>query len=285
MVTPAPFTRGKIAWSSVASPFDLVDRDDLSDDELDFLAAQGATRDLPLAELRDRWGRLRQRLAGVQQEEVLWTDAEATVTALQVYPPPGGRAQVRYRQDHTKSGEGSLKLFGIGYGAGAAARIGSQLSFTATEAPLELVLHVRTSGARYRDARRNATLTRVDFSAAADGMDFEIRVASGPPPDTTRGAGGMPWRLEKALRLANARGSEPVEFTYPEVERRATWNVGVAVPSIAAAAGLELEARMTCESTSAYDVTFELPNGRNYGFYAPPGEDVMVPYCAVLDGP
>jgi hypothetical protein len=283
MVTPAPSTHGRVAWSPVASPFDLVDREELGDDELDFLAARTATRDVSLAGLRDRWSRLRQRLSGLSQEEVLWTDAEATVTALRIYPPPGGRAQIRYRQGQTSTGEGSLKLFGVGFGGGVAARLGTQLSFTATEAPLELVLHVRTNGARYRDARRGATLTRVDFSAGGDAMDFEIRVASGAPPDTTGGASGMPWMLEKALRLADARGSEPVEFTYPEVERKATWSVGVAVPAIAAAAGLELEARMTCESTTAYDVTFELPNGRDYGFYAPPGENVMVPYCAVLD--
>lgn len=284
MVPPATSRHGRISWSPVASPFDLVDREDLSDDELDFLAARGATRDLSLAGLRDRWMRLRQRLSGLRREEILWTDAEATVTALRVDPPPGGRAQVRYRQDRTTAGEGSLKLFGIGFGGGVTARLGSQLSFTATEAPLELVLHVRTNGARYRDPRGNATLTRVDFSADAGGMDFEIRVAPGPPPDTTS-PGGMPWTLEKTLRLAHALGSEPVEFTYPDVERKAAWNVGVAVPSIATAAGLELEARMTCESTNAYDVTFELPNGRDYGFYAPAGENVMVPYCVVLDEP
>jgi hypothetical protein len=261
------------------SAFELAERDEVTDEELDFLAVRAATRGELLDGLRGRWERVRNRLSGLREEEVLWTDEPAAVTALRVFPPPGGSVSISYRQDQTVSGEGSLKLFGVGFGGGVTAHIGSALGFTVDDVPLELVLHVRARGKRYRDDKRNASVTRVDFLPHDGGMDFEIRTISTPAPDL---AGGTLWTLEKRLLLARSSGAEPVEFTYPEKARTASWNAGVAVPSIAAAAGLELEARMTCESTSAYEVTFRLAHGKDYGFYAPPGEQVMVPYCAEL---
>jgi hypothetical protein len=276
-------TRGRVPIAAIPSAFDLAERDDVADEELAFLAAGATTRGMSLGGLRERWTRVRGRLSGLREEEVLWSDEPAAVAALRVFPPAGGSVAISYRQDQTMSGDASLKLFGVGFGGGVTAQIGSALAFTVDDAPLELVLHVRASGRRYRDERRNLSLTRVDFLPGDGGMDFEIRKISSPPPDPV--AGGALWTLEKRLLLARSSGSEPVEFTYPEVARTASWNAGVAVPSIAAAAGLELDARITCESTSAYEVTFRLAHGKDYGFYAPPGEQVMVPYCGELAGP
>jgi hypothetical protein len=276
-------TRGRIPASPIPSGFELAEREAVTDEDLAFVPPAATDRGVSLDDLRERWSRVRNRLSGLRETEVLWANESAAVTALRVFPPPGGSVSITYRQDQTLSGEGSLKLFGVGFGRGMTARVGSALAFTVDDAPLELVLHVRATGRRYADERRNLSVTRVDFLPDDGGVDFEIRRISSPPPNVL--ASGPLWTLEKRLLLARSSGSEPVEFTYPEVARTASWNAGVAVPSIAAAAGLELEARISCESSRAYDVTFKLAHGKDYGFYAPSGEQVMVPYCRELSVP
>jgi hypothetical protein len=261
--------------------FDLVARgEDVGEEELAVLREGEVARGVSLDGLRERWARIRDRLAGLRSEEVLCTDAEATISVFLLAPPPGGRASISYRQERAAGHDAGLKLFGVGFGAGGTVTLGSALDFTADEQPLELLLHVRATATRYVDSRRDQSLVRADISALDGAVDYEIRVIDD--------SGGMPgfdpgdplrWQLEKRVLLAESRGSEPVTFTYPEVARRASWNAGLAIPAIASAAGLELDVRMSCESTEAYGVEFELQHGHDYAFYAPAGESVIVPYC------
>src|SRR5881396_353997 len=97
--------RGAVGWEIHPGAFDLMNipEEQLDNQKLRFLQESDATRGLPggpgagggthpPARLIERWRRLRNRLQGFTESEVLCRDEPATISLLRLYRPPGGWA-------------------------------------------------------------------------------------------------------------------------------------------------------------------------------------------------
>jgi hypothetical protein len=65
------------------------------------------------------------------------------------------------------------------------------------------------------------------------------------------------------------------------VGERAKWEVAIGAPTLAPLGGT-LGLTMQADRTDEVTVTFELPYGKDYVFYAAAGDAPLVPYCAVV---
>lgn len=272
-----------LSWSSVPGVFELLERGELDDERPDFervplpTATRAISEQLSPSEAAGRWRALLDRLRGYTRDEVLLSREPVWVPLVDLQVPPGGASTFSYARKREVGGGLELKVLGVGFGSAAAVTFGDSLTLPANEAAKSLRVRMLLTATRYV-SKSKGTLVRVDAELPESGPEHQVvDLLEQPAADLSD---PLLWRVIRREHLSESADSGKVTWSY-SVGEQAKWDVGLGAPALAPVGGtlgLTLEANRADEVT----VTFEMPYGRDYVFYAAAGEAPLVPYCAVV---
>jgi hypothetical protein len=272
-----------LSLTAVPGVLELLEQGELDDEHPDFdrvplpPATRGLSEQLSPGEAGDRWRALLDRLRGYERDEVLLAKEPVWVPLVELQVPPGGASTFTYARKREASSGLELKVLGVGFGSATAVSFGDSLTLPAKERAKSLRIRMLLTATRYV-SKNKGTLVRVDAELPDSGPEHQV-VDLDEQLDADL-SDPLLWRIIRREHLSESTDSGSMTWSY-SVGERAKWDVAIGAPTLAPLGGT-LGLTMQADRTDEVTVTFELPYGKDYVFYAAAGDAPLVPYCAVV---
>lgn len=267
-------------WSTQPGAFELLERGELDEERPEFgriaipQTSRARTEPNPVV-AQTRWRALLSRLRGYTKDAVLVQDETVWIPVFEVQAPPGGSASLTYSRSSARTSDLKLSILGSGFGSAVSFTLKESLSLPATDTGKSVSVRMLLTATRYVSPA-GGSLVSVDVRVPAEGSDQ--RVVDLPPAHLPDLSDVLRWRVVRRELLSGASDSGNVTWTY-SAGSQAKWEArlgGAVLGPLGGEVGVGLEA----ESADDVSVSFEMPYGHDYVFYARAGEVPIVPYCA-----
>ena len=279
----SPIGLESLSWTPVPGVLELLEEGELDDDRPEFerlplpSATRGLSEQLSPGETGGRWRALLDRLRGYTRDQVLLSREAVWVPLVDLQVPPGGASTLSYVRERGATRGLELKILGAGFGSAAAVTFSDSLTLPANKTAKSLRARMLLTATRYV-SKTKGTLVRIDAELPESGPEHQV-VDLAEPPEADL-SDPLRWRVIRREHLSESEDSGNLKWSY-SVGERAKWEAMIGAPTLAPLGGqlgLSLEADQADEVT----VTFEMPYGSDYVFYAAAGEAPLVPYCTVV---
>lgn len=273
--------RGLITAKAMPGVLELLKGDELDGDQpqLAALAPSAVSRGRGLDELKRRWRAILSSLSGYKAADVLLSAEPIWIPIIELYVPPGGKSTLKYQRTSSKKAEAELKIFGIGFGSGAAITFSESLKFDAAQTGKSLQVMMSVSAMRYTHPTKKS-LIRVDVKSPRDTVEY--KVVDLPPANDIVDVDNLDpldWEVIRRLNLSSSSDRGSYTWQYQTGES-SNWKVSIGL-DVLKSIGLDPKLDLELEQAREFEVTFEMPYGHDYVFYGRTGELPLVPFCAL----
>lgn len=210
--------------------------------------------------------------------EVVLDRVEVWLPLVDLHAPPNARATFEY--DETAIGEGGaeISLLNSTFGKSGKVSLSRTFKLDAEQAGKQLRLKMLASVVQYRASDGGELFNRLDIESASNPLQYEVEDVYTPAGLTSGGADPQRWDLVERVNLSASHDIGRYVWSY-KTSGALAWSVGLDLKAkevpILRDTGFKLTLR--CERSETFKTTFELPYGRDYGFYRPLGERPPVP--------
>jgi hypothetical protein len=224
-------------------------------------------------------------LQGFRRKETIYKDERVYFPFIELWAPPGGKAQFQYELTTDDSLAAEINLFSFsGFGGSSKRKITESIKMNTEGNGRLFSLGVLLTVMRYQhkdDITRS--FDKIDVRGIQDGFDFKIHDLSPQnfilPQQEINESLLVPDEYSNIRFFRLAHSNQKMSDTYsPSTEESTDWSFNLSMPLLKQ--GIKMG--ISTKNSKAMKASFDCPTGYDYAFFTRFGESQPVPYCARL---
>jgi hypothetical protein len=269
-----------IAWTHTPSIFDLVEKEEVTDDQPAFnqLHLQTLTRGLNETKIASRWKTFLEKIKGYKEKEIIVDKHPVWIPLIELHTPMTGKAVLSYKQTNSTESVSTLKVLGTGFGETLTTSFKNSIRFSSENSSKSFEMQIIATVIRFT-GKNNIDLLQLNPQIPPDGPAY--RIVDLEPIPTPKNLDPARWTILQRIDLRNA-GQNGEYIWEREKISDANWkiNLGFAMPVLT---GVDIGWNMQLTESEAFAVEYTMPYGKEYTFFQPAGESRLTPFCSERD--
>ncbi len=224
-------------------------------------------------------------LQGFRKDTVLYEEEKVYLPFIELWAPPGGKAQFAYEVSSESGSATEISFFGFtGFGGGSKRKITESIKMGSDGGGRSFNLGFLLTVTRYtHKSDKTKSFEKIDVKGAPGDFDFKLN-------DLAAGSFGLKnqeikeshlfpeeYSHKSFLRLSDSK-TEGLDTYSPSTEESSDWSFQLTLPLLKNKVKLGVSAK----NSKALKASFDCPRGYDYVFFSSFGENRAVPYCARL---
>jgi hypothetical protein len=224
-------------------------------------------------------------LQGFRMDAIIYEDEKFYLPFIELWAPPGGKAQFSYELTNEKSKVAEICLFGYtGFGGGSRRKISESIKMSTEKIGRSFSIGILLTVTRYQHKTdKTRSFDKIDIKGIQDGFDYNLQdvplenfiLENQDIPESSF----LPEEYSniRYFRLSDSK-QKTIDTYAPSIEISTDWSFQLSLPLLIE----KIKIGISTKNSNALKASFECPTGYDYVFFSRFGENPAVPYCARL---
>lgn len=226
-------------------------------------------------------------LQGYRKDRVICDHKKVYVPFIELWSPPGGRAELTYEVSEEDNVKADITVFGVkGFGGASKRTISEAITIDVSDKGRAFLLGFEITVTRYVHSQKTQNYFDRTDVFGAEYFDYKFKnIHEKHNPYFYSGVKEEDLDIRKFVINGIIRSKDSdksgVDIYSPEIKQAYSWSLSLAVPGVPLLKS-PIDIGIETSKTKSFKSNFFCPRGYDYIFFNKRGEMPIVPYCARL---